>query len=445
MTPDSRTPRRAFLRSCGATAALGGFAFPMIVDRRVLGGPDLPPPSERVRVGVIGVGGQGTSNLKALQKQKGAEVVAICDVDQEHLAKARTLGRPDARPFAAFADYRGLLDDKSIDAVLIATPDHWHALPMIAACAAGKDVYCEKPLSLTVAEGKAMVEAARKHDRVVQTGSQQRSDARFRLACELVRSGRLGAIKTVRVSLPAVNFKGPAVPDSAPPHALDYQAWLGPAPDRPYNEKRVHYLFRFFWDYSGGQMTNFGAHHLDIAQWALGRDDSGPVKVESTARFQKDGWYEVPERSEITYTYDDGIKVICEQGGPPGPNILFEGTKGTIAVSRGKISSDPLEILTTLLEPGDVHLTASQDHHANWLECIKTRARPICDVAIGHRSATVCHLGNIAIRTGKTLAWDPKVEAIIGDAEAAAMLSRPYRAPWTLPTSNASRPAPART
>jgi predicted dehydrogenase len=451
MSSDSQTPRREFLRRCGATVA-GGFAFPMIVDRRVLGGAGFVPPSESVRIGFIGVGrgsdgkgGQGIANLKAIQKEKGAEAVAVCDVDKDHLAKAKTLAESSGRPCLAFADYRKLLDDKSIDAVLISTPDHWHALPMIDACAAGKDVYCEKPLSLTVAEGKAMVEAARKYKRIVQTGSQQRSDDGFRLTCELVRSGRLGTIKTVRTSLPAVNFKGPGVPDSTPPPTLDYQTWLGPAPERHYNEKRVHYLFRFFWDYSGGQMTNFGAHHLDIAQWALNRDESGPTTIEATAKFQKDGWYEVPERSEIVYTYDDGIKVIVEQGGKAGPNVLFEGTKGTIAVSRGnKIESNPAEIRTMPLKSGDVHLYVSKSHHKNWLDCIQSRELPICDVAIGHRSATVCHLGNIAIRTGRKITWDPKAQEIVGDPEAAAMLARPYRSPWSLSGATARALAPAR-
>ena len=450
MTPDAKTPRREFLRQCGTTAA-AGFAFPMIVDRRVLGGAAAPPPSERVRVGFIGVGrgnagtgGQGIANLKAIQKEKGAEVVAVCDIDKDHLAKAKVLAESTGRPCLAFADYRRLLDDKSIDAVVVSTPDHWHALPTIDACAAGKDVYCEKPLGLTVAEGKAMIKAAREHNRIVQTGSQQRSDDRFRLACELVRSGRLGKIESIRVSLPTVNFKGPGVPDSSPPANLDYQTWLGPAADRPYNVNRVHYYFRFFWDYSGGQMTNFGAHHLDIVQWALGRDESGPVAIEATSRFQKDGWYEVPEKSEIVYTYDDGIKVTCEQGGKAGPNVLFQGSKGSIAVSRGKIESNPPEILKTPLESGDVHLYVSKNHHANWLECIKTRALPICDVAIGHRSATVCHLGNIAIRTARKLKWDPVAETIVGDPEAAKMLGRTYRAPWHLPSSIAKAPAPAR-
>jgi predicted dehydrogenase len=446
MAIDEKTDRREFLKRSGTMAAgVGlGFGFPMIVDRSVLAGGQKPPPSERIRVGFIGLGGQGTANLKAIQKEKTAEIAALCDVDKTHLAKARTVADTTNRQTSTYSDYRKLLDDKSVDAVLISTPDHWHALTTIDACAAGKDVYCEKPLSLTVVEGQAMVDAARKFNRIVQTGSQQRSDDRFRLACELVRSGKLGKIKQVKVSLPTVNFKGPSVADSTAPPELDYQFWLGPAAERPYNEKHVHYLFRFFWDYSGGQMTNFGAHHLDIAQWGLGRDESGPVSIESTAKFNKDHWYEVPEQSRIVYTYDDGIQVISEQGGKAGPNVLFEGEKGSIAVSRGKIESNPPELLKETLGNGDVHLYVSKNHHKNWLDCIKTRALPICDVAIGHRSATVCHLGNIAVRTGRKLTWDPVAQTIVGDPEAARMLSRPYRAPWKLPESIASLKAPAR-
>src|SRR5262249_40422723 len=193
----------------------------------------------------------------------------------------------------AFGDDGKLLELKEVDAVIVTPPDHWHALPTIHACQAGKDVYCEKPLSLTVVEGRAMVNAARKHKRIVQTGSQQRSDARFRQACELVRNGKLGKLKLVKVGIPGVNFKGPVPPDGEPPANLDYDFWLGPAPKRPYNEKRVHYNFRFFWDYSGGQLTNWGAHHLDIVQWALGMDESGPVSVEGTGKPDPKGEYEV--------------------------------------------------------------------------------------------------------------------------------------------------------
>ena len=387
------------------------------------------PPSERVRIGFIGVGGQGKGNLKALLKN----AVAVCDVDSKRLAEAASMVEKanSAAPVQA-GDYRQLLDRKDIDAVLITTPDHWHALQTIHACQAGKDVYCEKPLTLTITEGRAMVNAARKHNRVVQTGSQQRSAKEFRTACELVRGGAIGKVKNVLVGLPGVNFKPPPVADGAPPAELNYDLWLGPAPLRPYNEKRVHYLFRFFWDYSGGQQTNFGAHHLDIAQWGLDMDGSGPVSAEAKARFNKDGWYEVPEWTEINYRYANGITMVCGQAQPGG--TTFEGEKGVIHVNRGKleVKINGEKVAPANFPKVDVKLYASDNHHKNWLDCIKSRAKPICDVEIGHRSATVCHLGNIAVRTGQAIAWDPAAEQIINNPDAAKMVEKAYRAPWKL-------------
>jgi predicted dehydrogenase len=387
------------------------------------------PPSDQIRIGCIGVGNQGSGNLKkAIQ-----HVVAVCDVDSKRAGAAQEqVKKSTGRDCDAYGDYRKLLDRKDIDAVIVTTPDHWHALPTIHACQAGKDVYCEKPLTLFVAEGQAMVAAARKHDRVVQTGSQQRSDARFRLACELVRSGRIGKVHAVKCGISDVNFEGPAVPDSAPPPELDYDFWLGPAPERPYNVKRVHYNFRFFWDYSGGQQTNFGAHNLDIAQWGLGTDESGPREIEGAARYESSGKYEVPMWSSIVYKYPGAVTVYCGQDHRDG--VEFIGEKGSIFVNRKEIAATPREILDAPLADSDVHLYQSNDHMANWLECIKSRKRPICDVAIGHRSATVCHLGNIAVRIGRKIAWDPVKEQIVGDSEAAAMLRRPYRSPWVLPS-----------
>ena len=383
---------------------------------------------ERIRIGVIGVGNQGKGNLGVHLKN----TVAVCEVDADRLAAAKArVEKENGGTCAAYGDYRKMLESKDIDAVVITTPDHWHALMVIDACAAGKHVYCEKPLTLTVAEGRAMVKAARHHKRIVQTGSQQRSDEKFRRACEVVRNGLLGKIHTVRVGIPGPNFKGPPVADGKAPANLDYERWLGPAPERAYNEKRVHYLFRFFWDYSGGQLTNFGAHHLDIAQWGLGMDETGPVSVEGTAKYHAMKWYETPETCEIVYTYADGTKMICsmkEKGG-----TTFEGEKGTLFVTRGKIESKPAEILKAPLPENAVKLYVSKNHHQNWLDCIKSGKLPVCDVEIGHRSATVCHLGNIAIRSGKKLTWDPKTERIVGDDETAKMLSRPYRAPYKLP------------
>jgi predicted dehydrogenase len=420
-TPD----RRDFVKRL--TLGAGGlFALPALTYRPAFG--DETKPSERVRIGCVGVGNQGKGNLKAFLKN----AVAVCEVDKTRLAEAKaTVEKANGGTCLAVADYRRVLDDKGVDAVVVTTPDHWHALITVNACEAGKDVYCEKPLTLAIAEGRAMVAAARKNKRIVQTGSQQRSAENFRRGCELVRSGYIGKVHTVRVGIPGVNMKGPAVSDSDPPPELDYDFWLGPAPMRPYNSLHVHYNFRFFWDYSGGQMTNWGAHHLDIAQWGLGMDDSGPVSAEGKARYNKDGLYEVPEWYEVTYKYANGVTLVCGMSQKGG--TTFEGDKGTVFVNRGKFETKPAELAKEPVKESDVHLSQSKNHHTNWLECIKSRKLPICDVEIGHRSATVCHLGNIALRAGRKVAWDPEKEVIVGDAEAARMVSRPYRSPWSLP------------
>ena len=419
--------RRAFLHRSALTAASLGasLSFPFVVTRPVFGAAW----SEGIRVGVIGVGGQGRSHMRL----NFDNLVAICDVDKKILAARKEEAEQQTkRTIATYSDYRKLLDSKEIDAVIIATPDHWHALPTIHACQAGKDVYTEKPLTLTVAEGRAMVKAARKYNRIVQTGSQQRSEENFRYACELVRSGRIGKIKTVRVGTPGVNWtKEAAVPDSEPPAELDYDMWLGPAPFRPYNKHRVHYYFRFFWNYSGGQMTNWGAHHLDIAQWGLGMDESGPVEIDGQGKFNQDHLYEVPETFEITYKYANGVNLLC--GSRQKQGTTFEGEKGTIFVNRGKLESTPADIIEQPITDKDVRLYKSSGHHRNWYECIKSRQQPIGDVEIGHRSATVCHLGNISICVGRKIKWDPAKEEIVGDAEAAKLLSYDYRKPWSLP------------
>ena len=442
--------RREFLRR--ASVGVGaGLAFPQIFLNKTRAATGENP-SELVRLGVIGTGGQGVANMRAMMKN----VVAVCDVDTSHAARAAGMVEKANGPKPkVFTDYRKLLEDKSIDAVLVATPDHWHALPSIEAVLAGKDVYCEKPLTLFIEEGKTLVKAARKANRIVQCGSQQRSESKFLQAAEYVRNGRIGRIKRVLVGLVGVNWtKDPLVPDSEPPAELDYDMWLGPAPWRAYNKQRVHYFFRFFWDYSGGQMTNWGAHHLDIAQWALGMDESGPVEIAGRGEFDPAKRFEVPSAFDITYQYANGVVVECRS---PAPKVaaliperkeqameilggktdftgcIFEGDKGLLYVNRGVVRVWPEDIFETPIGEGDARLYSSRQHHQNWLECIKTRKRPICDVAIGHRSATVCHLGNIAIRTGQKIRWDPVAETIVGNAEAAAMTTKEYRAPWKLP------------
>jgi predicted dehydrogenase len=423
MTPRIATTRRQFL-----TASAAALAVPTILPRSVFGAND------RVVTGHIGVGNQGRPNLKAFLAIADANPAAVCEVDSKRLEEAAaTLDKSGVAKPGAYKDYRALLDRKDIDAVVITVPDHWHALISIHACQAGKDVYCEKPLSLTVAEGRKMVEAARKHDRVVQTGSQQRSDARFRRACELVRSGRLGKLQTILVGIPGVNWNPPPVPDSDPPPELDYDFWLGPAPKKPYNAKHVHYNFRFYWDYSGGQMTNFGAHHIDIAQWSLDMDDSGPSAVEGKAEFQPQRWFEVPTACRVYFSYPGDVTLIVGQSQKDVPQgVTFIGSAGRVFVDRRKITSEPAGIVQQEPSASDVRLYESANHHKNFLDCVRSRKRPIADVEVGHRSATVCHLGNIAVRLGRRVQWDPSAERVVGDEQAAAMLARPYRAPWTL-------------
>ena len=450
MKSNSSLNRREFLRN--ASLGVGaGIALPNLFLSKTFAA-TAEAPSESIRIGVIGTGGQGTADMRNVIKN----VVAVCDVDKNNAAKAAALVEKSAgRKPAVFGDYRKLLEDKSIDAVIVGTPDHWHALPSIEACLAGKDVYCEKPLTLFIEEGKVLVKAARKNNRIVQCGSQQRSEAKFLKAAEYVRNGRIGKIKRVLVGLVGVNWtKDPLTQDSQPPAELDYDMWLGPAPARPYNKQRVHYYFRFFWDYSGGQMTNWGAHHLDIAQWGLGMDDSGPVEITGKGEFDPQKRFEVPTAFGITYKYANGVVVECQSPVPKvAPLIpdrkeqameildgktdftgcIFEGEKGLLYVNRGVVRVWPEEVFEEPIKDTDVRLYKSTQHFQNWLECIKTRKLPICDVAIGHRSATVCHLGNISIRTGRKIQWDPVKEEIVGDAEAAKLTSKEYRAPWKLP------------
>lgn len=424
MSTEQSLSRRGFLRSGLAAGAF--LTLPASVYRSSLLADEAP--SEVIRIGCIGVGGQGRGNMRPFMKQ----ITALCDVDTSHLAQAaKSMEKANPTAPEMYGDYRKLLESKNVDAVVISTPDHWHALPTIHACQAGKDVYVEKPLSLTIEEGQAMLKAARQHKRIVQTGSQQRSGKQFRQACELVRNGALGKLQTVEVGLPKPNWTSKAkmpVPNSEAPKELDYDFWVGPAPMVPFNKNKVHYLFRFFWNYSGGQQTNFGAHDLDIAQWGLGMDESGPVKISAEAKFHPEGWYETPDWTKITYEYASGVVVMCGQGYKGG--VKFIGEKGTIHVNRSRLVADPMDI--TKFEGGDTKLYVSSGQHSNWLECIKSRELPICDVAIGHRSATVCHLGNIAIRTNSVVNWDPAKEVVVDNAEAAKLVGKEYRKPWKL-------------
>ncbi|MDP6490796.1 MAG: Gfo/Idh/MocA family oxidoreductase [Kiritimatiellia bacterium] len=385
-----------------------------------------------LRVGLVGLGLMGDITLCDLLARTDVMVTALCDVDASRLAAAteKLSAQQGAGTVTCFRDFRELHRREDVDAVIISTPDHWHAIQGIDAMRCGKDVYIEKPLTLTIAEGRRLCDVASETERVCQTGSQQRSAREFRHACELIRNGAIGEVQSVAIRIPPPNRHSESISDSAPvPQELDYDLWLGPAPWRPYREETCHYAFRYVSDFSGGQMTNWGAHNLDIVQWALNADSSGPVRVKGTGVFPQDGIYDTPTGMDVTWDYASGAKVHCTTG---KPRCTFIGTAGTITVGRGHFEATPIELEDAALPPDAVRLYRSDDHMGNFLDCVRSRQQTICPMETGHRSATVCHLGNIAMRLGRALEWDPVSESFANDDEANAMRSRPMRAPWSL-------------
>lgn len=416
--------RRDFLKR-SAVAAGAALAWPSIVPSSVFG---ANAPSNRITIGSIGLGGMGTGNMKGFKGKADSEVVAVCDVDAGHREKARQTAGLDKK--ASYEDFHELLARDDIDAVVVATPDHWHAPISIAAVRAGKDVYCEKPQTLTIAEGRALADEVRRYGRVFQTGSQQRSSDNFRLACELVRNGKIGKVRTVRVGLPGNNREcEPTWTPEPVPEGFNYDLWLGPAPWEPYHKQRCHYEFRFLLEYSGGQVTNWGAHHLDIAQWGLGMDESGPVEIVGEGEFPETGLFTTAKKVHFEARYANGVKLICQTG---GSNTRFEGAEGWVDVRRGGLETEPESLKQTVIGPDEIHLYESRDHKQNFLDCIKSRKDPIANAETGHRSASLCHLGNIAMLLKRKLRWDPRAERFIGDSEANRMRWRPRRAPWQL-------------
>jgi predicted dehydrogenase len=422
--------RRSFLYATAAT-----FAAPVVLSP-LWGDEKKAAPSERITLGFIGMGTMNRGHLGHFLGQKDCQVVAVCDVDTTRRENARkTVENRYAeatkagtyKGCSAYNDFRDLLKRTDIDAVVISTPDHWHAIPAIEACKAKKDIYCEKPLSLTIHEAKRMMDAARKYERIFQTGSQQRSGKEFLLACELVRNGRIGKLKKVNVDVGAPS-KPCDLPEEKMEPGLDWDLWLGPAPKRGYNSvlspRGVHKHFpnwRLYREYSGGMMTDWGAHHFDIAQWGLGMDGSGPVEIipPDDAKAQKG----------VRYIYANGVEVVHATCG----GVQFIGSDGEILVNRGKIVSKPEKLVKEPLDDKAMRLYKSPGHQRDWINCIRSRKKPICDVEIGARSVTVCHLGNIAYWNHRKLRWDPKNWQFVEDEAAAKWLDRERRDPWQLP------------
>jgi len=453
--PHSASSRRDFLRATVSTTA-AGFAFPTLIPGSALGLSGNVAASNRITLAMIGTGNQGFNDINSFLRDERVQIVAVCDVNRESPGywEGKIGGREPARrlveerygknrPSGTYrgcdvsGDYREILGRPDIDAVEICTPDHWHAIMVLDACKARKDIYCQKPLSLTVAEGRAMSYAVQKCKVVFQTGSQQRSDHRFRRAAELVRNGRIGDLRTVRVGLPGGRSDyaktGSRKKPEPVPEGFDYNFWLGPARDAPYAPARCHVNFRWIYDYSGGQVTDWGGHHPDCAQWGMGTEMTGPVTIKNAKGvFPPDELWNTATEFSFEAVYENGVAMIVSNREKMG--VTFQGTEGSIYVDRGKLEAEPKSLLDSKIGPEGIHLYASDDHFRNFIDCVISRGPTAAPVEVAHRSITICHLGNIAMRLGRdTLRWDPRTEQIIDDHKAAQMLSRPYRAPWELP------------
>ena len=432
--------RRNFLKAAAVTAAA-----PAIVPASVFA---RPAPSDTLQFGCIGVGRQGQGDMQELiyrGLETGARVVAVCDADSHRLQDAQWLaekiyalenGGPASKTVKAYADFRELLARKDIDGVLIVTPDFWHAAHAVAAAEAGKDIYLEKPLTYSIAEGRKLVAAVRKHKRVLQVGSQQRSSIHFLMACELARNGRVGRLRTIRVWLPEDQGQGDGRPMPVPPN-LNYDAWMGPTAEAPISEDRVHPQTSYErpgWlqieRFCLGMVTGWGSHMMDIAQWGHGSDLSGPVSVEAKAEFPDRGLFDVHTRFQAEAVYADGVRLVMETGDPAG--VRFEGDEGWVFVQRGEIKASDPDILKWKPGQGQVKLVQSGNHMKNFLEAVRSRQDPAAPVEVGHRSNSICIMTHIAMKLGRKLAWDPVKETFAGDAEANRRLDYPHRRPWVV-------------
>jgi len=427
-----RTSRRNFLKTTAAAVAL-----PAVVPSSVFG---AEAPSNRVTIGCVGVGRMGKGDLGAIMRVSGVQVLTTCDVDSNRAKGAA--GAVDrytkSKGCKPCGDFREVADRVDIDAVQVCTPDHWHILPAIEAVRKGKDVFVQKPLSLTIAEGRALSDAVARYGRIGHIGSQQRSDSRFRHACELVRNERIGKLVSVKVGFGA--DPGTTVQPAMPvPENLDYDMWLGPAQWKPYTEKRVHPrkgYGRPGWlrisDYGAGMITGWGAHHMDIAHWGMGMEDSGPIEIQGAAEFPSDGLWDVHGRFSIDYVYPGGIPLNCADTSKNKQGVMFQGTDGWVYVRRGFIDANPKSLLKSVIGPEELHLYRNSNHKQNWIDGIRLRKKTVAPIENGHRSCTACQLGDIAMRTGRKLKWDPATERFTNDEHANRMIARPMRGPWRL-------------
>lgn len=448
-----KIPRRTFLKAA-STLGIGVVGFPHLIPSSALGRDGHTAPGDRITLGVIGTGNQGMNDMRAFLQDERVQIVAVCDVNREsagywngavagreparrmvaeHYAEQR--GKGDYRGCDAYEDFRAVIDRDDIDAVLIATPDHWHAIPVVAAAKAGKDIYCQKPLSLTVEEGRIMSDTVRKQGVVFQTGSQQRSDHNFRRACELVRNGRIGELQRVKCGLPGgrpdFGNTGDRKEPEPIPAGFNYDFWLGPARQAPYAPARCHVNFRWIYDYSGGQVTDWGGHHPDCAQWGMGTETTGPVEIRNAkGEFPSDPLWDTATAFYFECLYENGVTLVISDEVRGG--VTFEGSEGWVWADRGRHDAEPASILDSEIGENEVRLYRSEHHYRNFIDCVLSREDPVAPCEVAHRSITLAHLGNIAMFLERDLRWDPAREQIEGDIEAQSMLNRPYRAPWRL-------------
>jgi predicted dehydrogenase len=440
----SKISRRRFLnhsvRLGGVLAA--GAAASYVVPSSALGKDGSVPPSERITMGGIGLGGQGTRDLRNFMTQPDVQFIAVCDVDSQHCERAKgfvdeNYGNKDC---TMFDDFRRLLARDDIDAILTATGDRWHSLVAIHTARAGKDIYCEKPMSLTIAEGRAVADTTKRYGTVYQCGTQRRSMRSFAFAVHAARSGKLGKLRKLHSYVRAGQSCGVLAPEPIP-DGFDYEMWIGPTPYIPFNSRFVHGLWKNHFDYSGGMVTDWGCHCNDLAQMAHNSELTGPLDYEGTAKFPTKGFCNVPIALHVEARYADGVRLIMYDTKTPDvwPNmntelsVKFEGDEGWVYVDDGgNVDAKPKSLLENRKFEKEHWTDAAnwRGHHRNFLDCVKSRATPIAPAEIAHRSTTVCHVANICLRLGRNVHWDPEHEHFVNDPEADKMISRPMRRPW---------------
>jgi predicted dehydrogenase len=438
MSGQRKVSRRRLLKSAAGIAA-GAVSFPYIVSSSALGKSGSVAPSNRIVMGSIGVGGQGTAKMRAFLGNEDVQVVAVCDVVAARRQKAKGIvdNHYGGKGCAAYNDFRDLLARDDIDAVVIAPQDHWHALMAVAAARAGKDMYCEKPLGVAVTEGKVIRDTVRRYGRVFQTGTQQRSDRKFRFACELARNGYLDKLHTVKVAAPGPSYKRtylkPTTEEPIPP-GFDYEMYVGPAPLKHYNGGRWAWPdWYLIWDYCAGFIVNWGVHHLDIANWGCPKLTSDPFEFTCTGSYRNDGLTDNINDWQAEFNYSSGLRMtFTDTGNPNKQGCQFEGDKGWVHVNRKGIWAEPASLLEVNIKPNERHLHESKDHHRDFLNSVRTRRDPVSPVEAGHQASYIGLIAEISTRLKRKLKWDPAKEQFIGDDEANRLLTRPMRSPWHL-------------